>query len=80
MRFFNKVDDAIESILFRREKKKSIHRIVHQYRSTPYLKCTKGITSKCKEKKTINRKDKQYTMLQLELSLLTIINIAVYTE
>lgn len=34
-----------------REKKKSIHRIVHQYRSTPYLKCTKGITSKCKEKK-----------------------------
>lgn len=52
MRFFNKVDDAFESILFRREKKKSIHRIVHQYRSTPYLKCTKGITSKCKEKKT----------------------------
>lgn len=52
MRFFNKVDDAIESILFRREKEKSIHRIVHQYRSTPYLKCTKGITSKCKEKKT----------------------------
>lgn len=51
MRFFKKVDDAIESILFRREKKKSIHRIVHQYRSTPYLKCTKGITSKCKEKK-----------------------------
>lgn len=35
-----------------REKKNSIHRIVHQYRSTPYLKCTKGITSKCKEKKT----------------------------
>lgn len=33
-----------------------------------------------KKKKTINRKDKQYTMLQLELSLLTIINIAVYTE
>lgn len=34
-----------------RKKKKSIHKIVHQYRSTPYLKCTKGITSKCKEKK-----------------------------
>lgn len=63
-----------------REKKKSIHRIVHQYRSTPYLKCTKGINQSVKKKKTINRKDKQYTMLQLELSLLTIINIAVYTE
>lgn len=51
MRFFNKVNDAFESILFAQREKKSIHRIVHQYRSTPYLKCTKGITSKCKEKK-----------------------------
>lgn len=62
-----------------REKKKSIHRIVHQYRYSIF-KMHKRYNISVKKKKTINRKDKQYTMLQLELSLLTIINIAVYTE
>lgn len=42
---------SLKVFYLHRKKKKSIHRIVHQYRSTPYLKCTKGITSKCKEKK-----------------------------